>query len=219
MPIQRPSLQRTIIQMDLNRFYDKPVTRVSVALVLSLLAIAFFALAAIRPTLQTMAELLKEIDQKKTLDEKLTQKITALTSAQRQLSEKEALFPVLSIAIPSNPNFAQLMTVIEKLATERQVEFSSAQIQKVPLEGKPPSATAKYQLVSYPMTLAFSGSYENLILLMRDLQSIKRIIAIDRFDISPAVQSAPTELTLTLAIRAFSFNQLQGAAPAPVPVP
>ena len=217
MPIQRPSLQKTIIQMDLNRFYDKPVTRVSVALVLSLLSIAFFALAAIRPTLQTMAQLLKEIDEKKTLDDKLTQKITALTSAQRQLSEKEALFPVLAVAIPSNPNFTQLMTVIEKLASERQVTFSSAQIQKVPLEGKPPSPTATYKLVSYPMTLAFSGSYENLVLLMRDLQSVRRILAIDRFDITPEVETGTTDLGLTLAVRAFSFSAQQVAAPVAAP--
>lgn len=208
MAIARPSLQKTLIQMDLNRFYENPVTRVSVALVLSLLSIAFFALAAIRPTLQTMAQLIKQIDEKKTLDLQLTQKINALTIAQRQLSEKEALFPVLAVAIPDSPEFTQLLTVLEKLASEHQVSFASSQIQKVPLEEKADltNSTTGTKLVSYPITLTFSGSYENLTRLMKDMQAIKRIIVIDRFDISPQQQQNQRSLTLTLAVRAFSFS-------------
>ncbi len=208
MPIQRPSLDRTLIQIELNRFYEKPVTRISVALILSLISIAFFALAAIRPTLQTMAQLLKQIDEKKTLDTQLSQKINALTIAQKNLLEKEPLFPALSIAIPSTANFSTLMTVIEKVASEHQVLFNSAQIQKVPLEEKPRISAGKLNLVSYPITLSFSGSYDNLVAMMKDLQMLKRIIVIDRFDISnqKKEQSADGTLSLTMSIRAFSFR-------------
>lgn len=210
MPIQRPSLQKTLIQMDLNRFYEKPVTRVSVALILSLLCIAFFAIAAIKPTLQTMAQLIKQIDEKKVLDEKLTQKINALTTAQRQLSEKETLFPILGIAIPDSPEFTQLLTVIEKLASEHGVVFASAQIPKVPLELTQAATGRPTQLVSHAITFTFTGSYENLTALMRDMVTLKRIIVIDRFDISPELSDTQSQLTLTLAVRAFSF----GTAPA-----
>jgi Tfp pilus assembly protein PilO len=209
MPIQRPSLDKTIIQIELNRFYEKPVTRISVALILTLISISFFALAAIRPTLQTMAQLLKQIDEKKTLDTQLSQKIQALTVAQKNLLEKEPLFPALAIAIPPSANFSTLMTVIEKVASENQVVFNSAQIQKVPLEEKINiTATGRLNLVSYPITLSFSGSYENLINTMKKLQSLKRIIVVDRFDVSNQKSDQATEnvLTLTMSVRAFSFH-------------
>lgn len=211
MPIQRPSLDRTLIQIDLNRFYEKPVTRISAALILSLISIAFFALAAIRPTLQTMAQLLKQIDEKKVLDTQLTQKINALTLAQSNLQKEEPLFPALAVAIPPTADFTTLMTVIEKVASEHQVIFNSAQIQKVPLEEKIGSVSiqaTKTSLVSYPLTLSFSGGYQNLSDTMRELQSLKRIIVIDRFDISNQKkdQTQDTGLTLTVEVRAFSFH-------------
>lgn len=209
MPIQRPSLDKTIIQIELNRFYEKPVTRISVALILTLISISFFALAAIRPTLQTMAQLLKQIDEKKTLDTQLSQKIQALTVAQKNLLEKESLFPALAIAIPPSANFSTLMTAIEKVASENQVVFNSAQIQKVPLEEKvSTTTTGRLNLVSYPITLSFSGSYDDLINTMKKLQSLKRIIVVDRFDVSNQKKDQATEnvLTLTMSVRAFSFH-------------
>lgn len=209
MPIQRPSLDKTIIQIELNRFYEKPVTRISIALILTLISISFFALAAIRPTLQTMAQLLKQIDEKKTLDTQLSQKIQALAIAQKNLLEKEPLFPALAIAIPPSADFSILMTAIEKVASENQVVFNSAQIQKVPLEEKISSAaTGKLSLVSYPITLSFSGSYDNLLNTMKKLQNLKRIIVVDRFDISNQTkdQSSGNALTLTMSVRAFSYH-------------
>ncbi len=216
MPIQRPSLDKTIIQIELNKFYEKPVTRISAALILSLISIAFFALAAIRPTLQTMAELLKQIDEKRTLDTQLSQKINALSVAQKNLLEKEPLFPALSIAIPQTADFTTLMTAIEKVASEHQVQFNSAQIQKVPLEEKATiTPNGKLNLISYPITLSFTGSYQNLIDVMRELQGLKRIIVVDRFDVTTQKKdnSNPDALTLTVSVRAFSFHTGPAAQP------
>jgi Tfp pilus assembly protein PilO len=215
MAIQRPSLQKTLIQMDLNRFYDKPVTRISVALIMSLLCIGFFALAAIRPTLETMAQLLKQIDEKKALDVKLTQKISALSSAQRQLNDKENLFPLISLAVPNSAEFNDLVVVMEKLATDHQVAFGAAQIEKVPLEDPVGKVGSSTKLVSYPITLSFTGSYDNLIALMKEMSNLKRVIVIDRFDITPNTSDQASNLVLTLAIRAFSFHQVGTKTLAP----
>lgn len=205
MPIQRPSLQKTLIQMDLNRFYDKPVTRVSAALLLSLLCVSFFALAAIKPTLETMAQLIKQIDEKKEIDQKLTQKITALSTAQRELSDKSSLFSMIDRAVPETPRFTELLTVFEKVASENSVGFGSVQIDQVPLESGV-TGRAPGTLISYPMILTFSGEYENLLATLRQLQSMGRIVLVDRFDIAPQVQDTTAKnLNLTVSIRAFSF--------------
>lgn len=206
MAIARPSLQRTILQMDLNRFYEKPVTRVSVALVLSLLCIAFFAIAAIRPTLETMAVLLKQIDEKKALDVQLTQKITALTTAQRQLTIKETLFPIIGIAVPDSADFTTLLKAIEKLGAEHQITLKAIQADKVPLEVPLPKTASTVKLVSHPMTLSFTGDYTNLVAFMHDVGALKRIMTIDQFTISPDTGEESTTLTLSLSIRAFSFQ-------------
>jgi hypothetical protein len=60
MPDQRQKLIR-----NLNAFYQKPVAKVSLELFLSVGTIIFFAMFAIRPTLLTMSDLVKEIEDKR----------------------------------------------------------------------------------------------------------------------------------------------------------
>jgi len=66
----------------LDRFYHNPVAMVSFELFLSIAAILFFAVFAIRPTLLTMSDLIKEIEDKRKLDSQMEQKVAALSSAQ-----------------------------------------------------------------------------------------------------------------------------------------
>ncbi len=222
MPIQRPSLRKTLLQIQLNRFYDKPIARVSLTLILSLLCIGFFAIAAIKPTLETMAQLIRNIEQQKEIDQKLTQKITALTVAQRELSQKESSFAVLDTAIPSTPKYNELLTALEKIASERQVVFVSAIAQEVPIEktsipiSLQSSADVPLELESFPLTLSFSGEYESLIGILEDLQNLRRVLLIDRFDMNPSQQQeASNILSLNVFVRAFGFTQSKGV-PTPI---
>ncbi len=216
MPIQRPSLSKTLLQMELNRFYEKPVARVSTALVFSVICIGFFGIFAIRPTLQTMTELVKQIEEKKDLDQKLTQKITALTTAQRELSIKEASFPILDTAIPSTPKFTELLTVLEKVASEKQVSFTGASIPQVPIEQSEVLEVENNKAVtleSLPLSLTFSGSYEQLISLLQELSALQRLLIIDRYDITHKIKD-DENLMLSVSLRAFMFTTKQKAKPA-----
>lgn len=212
MAIRRPPLSNILVQMELNRFYENPITQVSLSLVFSVLCIAFFAVFAIRPTLLTMAGLIKEIEEKTQIDQKLTTKITNLQRAQQELVSKESTLSLLNIAIPSTPYYSQLLTVFEKLASEKSVIFTSATAQKVPLEeqvvvGIEGKNTIK--LESIPLTLTFKGPYEQLVILLAQLQNTKRLITVDRFDISPEQtdDESTGQLLLTVSVRAFTFTK------------
>lgn len=209
-----------MIQMELNRFYEKPVARVSAALVFSIVCVGFFGAFAIRPTLQTMAELIKQIDEKKDIDQKLTQKIAALTTAQRELSQKQSQFALLDIAIPASPQFTQLLTVVEKVAVEQGVVFTSASIQKVPVEREQPLLPNQKQtnvnLESLPFTLTFTGSYEQLTGMLRELGNLQRILVVDRYDIIPTSEGSSDVLTMSVSLRAFAFTERSNAAAKPL---
>jgi uncharacterized protein (UPF0333 family) len=69
--------QLTAVLMD---FYQKPIARVSIELILSVLIVILFAVFAIRPTLITMAELVKEIEDKKELSEQMNLKLASLAN-------------------------------------------------------------------------------------------------------------------------------------------
>ena len=68
----------------LNHFYANPVAKASLELFLTIGLVLFLGAFAIRPTIVTMSDLIKEIETKTQLDEALTKKIAALQTAQNQ---------------------------------------------------------------------------------------------------------------------------------------
>ncbi len=211
MPIQRPTLQKIMIQAQLNKFYSHPVARVSMGLVLTILTVVFFALVAIKPTLQTMAELIRTIDDRKIVDQKLSQKIAALSSAQAELASKQQAAQILDVAIPSTPTFTLLLKEVEKLISEQNVTLVSLIAQSVPTERDPKTSSIS-DLQSIPLTLTVTGSYENLIATLKSLYTLQRVLVVDRVDILPPSDQDTTTLNMSVALRAFAFGSDPNAA-------
>src|SRR5258708_18911937 len=88
----------------LFQFYDRPVAKVSMELVFSVVMVIVFAVFAIRPTLVTMANLSKEIQDKKDLKDQLGQKAAALNTLQAQYLALQNRLPVLDNALPTTPH-------------------------------------------------------------------------------------------------------------------
>ena len=205
MPTQRPSLNKLILQAQLNKFYSHPIARVSLGLILTILTLVFFALVAIRPTLQTMAELIRTIDDKKIIDQKLSLKIAALSSAQAELATKAEAANILDVAVPSTPTFSLLLKEVEKLISEHDVTLISLIAQSVPIE-RDPTTVATTDLQSIPLTITLNGSYTNLLETLRQMYSLQRILVIDRVDMLPPSDQDTETLNMSVAARAFAFG-------------
>ncbi|PWU23654.1 hypothetical protein C5B42_02235 [Candidatus Cerribacteria bacterium 'Amazon FNV 2010 28 9'] len=203
MALKRPTLSGLMIQRELNKFYAHPMAQLSTGLVLTILATSFFALAAIKPTLETMAGLLKEIDDKRTIDQQLTTKISALATAQSELSTKGESAKVLLDAVPTTPDLPTLLKMMEKLATEHTVTFTSMIIPQIPTERDPNNSGV--ELESIPVSVTFSGSYQELSALLSDIENLQRVIVIDRIDIVPTTDTNQQTLSMAVTMRAFAF--------------
>jgi len=83
-------------------FYQKPTAKVSVALLLTIFTIIFFAVFAIRPTLLTVAELVKKIQDKKESLTQIEQKAAQLASAQQAYIAAQSNLPLLDLALPAD---------------------------------------------------------------------------------------------------------------------
>ena len=68
------------------KFYQKPSAKVSSALLLTIFTTIFFAIFAIKPTLVTVAELLKTIEDQEEVVGKLKKKAASLAQAQEEYS-------------------------------------------------------------------------------------------------------------------------------------
>jgi len=109
----------------LRLVYQRPEIRVSTEIILSVFASLFLITTAIRPTLVTVAELKKKIEDQTLVETKLDTKIKRLIQARRQLDENEDSLPLFERAVPENYAYANLAKKIEILASEENVDIES----------------------------------------------------------------------------------------------
>lgn len=142
----------------LNEFYQRPVAQASLELFLSISAVLFFAVFAIRPTLLTMSDLIKEIEDKRALNAKLDQKVAALASAQNELLSLETRLPVLEQALPSEPQLLEALSYLEKIASDQRLIIENLQLTTLPESDKKTPTPAQTRQ-SYTLNFTIRGDY------------------------------------------------------------
>lgn len=118
----------------LYHFYQNPIAKVSIELFLSIGLVVFLGLFAVRPTLITMSDLVKEIEEKQELEDAMTRKIASLSTAQTEYLTLEERLHVLDQAMPYGPQLIYSTKIIEKAATDNSIIISSITTEQVPDE-------------------------------------------------------------------------------------
>ena len=205
-----PKTKQQNLQQALIDFYNKPVAKVSLELFFSLFAIIFFAVFAIQPTLKTMTELVKEIEDKRALSEKMDQKIASLSTAQTQYQEYNDQFYLLEDAIPRSANLVSSLKMIEKLASESNLVISSINLSDVPDDlniASPDSA----ERVILTFNVSVVGDYLDMRRFVEALMNSRRMLIVDQINFSLGNTQDFQYLTATVRINA-PYYQLEGTS-------
>lgn len=117
--------QRSRYSKQLKSLSKKPVAQASLALILSLLAVSFFGIFAIKPTMVTIADLVKTIKDKEEVSRLLQTKIEVLTTAQVNYEKIRPSLAEIEKILPSEALFLRLLAEINLLAWENEVVLES----------------------------------------------------------------------------------------------
>jgi hypothetical protein len=131
-----PRIASTYIKNVQRVYQQQPGIKITVQLVLSVFAVSFFTFFAIRPTLFTITQLLKKIDEQKVVDTKLDTKIVQLNEAQEELITNEADLALIEKSVPETADLEGFARRMEVLAVEENAELSTVQFQSIPLVGE-----------------------------------------------------------------------------------
>ncbi len=173
------------LQQALLDFYKNPVAMVSLELIFSILAVVFFAVFAVKPTLQTMSLLVKEIEDKRALDEQLAQKIASLNTAQAQYQQFSSQFYLLDEAMPKTASLMTGLKIVEKIAGNNQLVIKGITISAVPEELVAASASqATRQILTFNVSVI--GDYLQIRQFIEDLMNSRRMILVDQINFSLA---------------------------------
>lgn len=198
--------------------FKTPKTKAYTMLVLSLFAIAFFGLFAIRPTVVTIISLQKEIKQSREVDDKLAKKIDDLHTAEEVLSRVSPKKGLVLQAIPPNPNIALLLRGIEARAQMSGVTLGAMQVRSLNLEGEEArsQATASAQLSDeevqkialsgkplneIKISLNLTGTEQAIMSFLHELAQYRRIITMDQIRFAATEKSGG--FTVELGITAY----------------
>jgi Tfp pilus assembly protein PilO len=216
--------RQTQLATMLLKFYDRPVAKVSLELFFSVAAVIVFALFAIRPTISTMGKLIKELEDKQALNQRLAQKAASLLTAQGQYASLRDRVTVLDQVIPPTPRFEEALVIIEKIASEGQLTIVAMQAKEVPQEPISDVPFSVKSRTSRPIVLTVTGDYPAIRQLIENIHNSRRALIVDTvvFNVIEQRGQRVLQANITINVPFFAADQAllqaiatQSAAPAP----
>ncbi len=161
--------------------YIAPVLRIPLiktygSLILSIVAVTIFILFAIKPTIETILVLQKNLDNSKQVLVQIIQKSQDLSQARRNYQNLDpAIKQRIETAIPSAPNLKTVIASLEQNAFSNQASISALQINPLTVDSATQSAK---ELSETQFTFAIEGTYSNLLNTLSGIQNSSRLISI-----------------------------------------
>ena len=168
--------------------YIQPLTRLPIIknygpYIFAFLTISVLTFFAIRPTLQTILVLQKELSNTEEILRKVEEKANNLSLAKKNYDEMDPNIKLeIFTVIPDTLNLKSLISALEETALAHEASVSALQIQPVVLNAKNTDHTGIVSEVSFIFNT--EGEYENLIGILQDLRRSSRLISIGNLSLS-----------------------------------
>lgn len=195
----------------LQLLYQSKKAKAYTGVVLTIFAISFFTFFTIRPTLITIAGLLKEIEDQNAISEKLDDKILSLNKAQEEYHQVEDKLYLIDEALPENPDFPALLKQVEALAKVNGLEYSTLDYSEIRLkeskENDPPDVASPVKGTGeIGFNLTTSGPYENLTAFINDIYNFRRLTLTNSFNVNRISASGQDNLSLGMSLKSYYFK-------------
>lgn len=200
----------------LEPLLTKPQNRVYTATILSFLVVSLFLWYAVRPTLQTILSLRREIIDNIEVSKLMEEKISALVQAQATYQDIQADLPLLDQALPETPEPISALLALKSLATATNASISGVQLPKVDLDNSTASLSANTSPSQTPhtiITLNVDGTYTTMKAFLDGIMNLRRIMAIHSLFISSSTDttSSTSDPTLSLVLKLEIYHNPKGA--------
>lgn len=166
------------VNQALNAFYHNPVASVSTELLLTIAFGLILAVVAIQPTLQTMAGLSEEIEEKSKLNEQLQKKVAALNAAQTEYYRWQEQLSLLDTAIPAGSTVINDLKLLEKLAVDNSVVLSNISLSTIP-DTTTTATVSAAQVSTLPISVNITGDYPAIRNYVDALLSNRRVFVVN----------------------------------------
>ena len=172
---------------------EKPANRAYTAIIFSFLVVSLFGWYAIRPTMQTIFLLKREIKDKIQLNIQMENKISALIEAQAAYQGIETKIPMINQALPMIPDAVNLVAQLRKLSAQSHVTMIGINLPSLPIAEEatdPQKVDIAKKLAEYFITLSISGAYTDVKAYLQGIADMRRIVQIESMTFVPQRSAA-----------------------------
>lgn len=190
-------------------FYQRKEVKAYTNLILSLITASFFAFFAIRPTLVTIASLVKEINDQKEISQRLDSKLDDLVKAQKEFATIRSKLGMINSALPKKPQPSLFLGQIELLAYENRLNLTTVQSSSIYLKGTPtaPVKEKKTQektlYPSFNSRVSASGTYPDLKNFLLSLNNLRISLNIEGISFQKGKEKSSEILNLSFETNTF----------------
>ena len=165
--------------------------KIFLELLLSLITITFFSIFALKPTVLTISQLLKDNKEKEKIINTMNQKIENISKAQNIYEQNINKLSIIENAIPNTPTPENLLRQIEGVAYINSVTLLGSSVNEVTLIGEEKRKQTRDTIKNLPenvKTLSFStnvtGTYTSLFNFLSNVENLRRPLIIKSVNIT-----------------------------------
>ncbi len=168
----------------LTEFVKQPKTTIYTGTIFSFLAVSLFGWYAIRPTLQTILFLRREIEDNKVISKQMEEKISKLIEAHALYQSIKPRLPLLTQALPEGPSAISVVSQLKNLVSVSGATVSAINVSAVPLTVDL-KKQAKRKVADTPIQMVVGGTYPMIKSILTEIINLRRALTIETFTITP----------------------------------
>ena len=179
--------------------------RMFLEILLSLITITVFSIFALKPTLLTISQLIKDNREKEETINKMEQKIKNIATAQNIYNQNIEKISLIEQAVPNTPTPENLLRQIEGIAYTNSVTVIGSSVNEVVLIGEEKKKNNKNEIKNLPenvSTITFSvnltGPYLSLYSFLFNLENSRRPLIIDNININSSKKENESIIVMSI---------------------
>jgi len=193
--------KRNYVSLLFELYKQRKDFRVYIEIILSIITVTMFSIFALKPTVLTVSELIKEIEIKEEIILTMDQKIVNLDIAQSlYTSDPRIILVTQAITTVARPEI--FVRQLEALSATKNVTIEGISLDDAMILGESTAvAVANPEtpgIKELEFTINISGAYENLINFLSDFSKLRRPLLIDSANIAISPKEDTSALVLSI---------------------
>lgn len=177
---------------DFLPYIEKEKNQQYLTIILTFSASILFLLFAINPTLSTITNLKKQLEDSKFVKESFEKKINSLSTLSQEYNNLESDIPIILDAIPEKPEAPTLIAQIQSIAEKNSIQLTNLSVSPINLNSEKSTSSSEFTF-----EVGGSSNYSNINSFISDLTKMQRVIKIDTINIRKG-SSADENLDMNL---------------------